>query len=116
MFRFENLTVWQKAVDITMNIFTVADELESSHMYRFAEQLRSSALSISNNIAEGSGSASRKEFRQFLNIAHRSLFETVNMLMICRRQGYGVHETLDEYIAELEEVSRMIVGFSKSLR
>ncbi|WP_205940794.1 four helix bundle protein [Pedobacter paludis] len=39
---------------------------------QIAEQLNGAALSISNNIAEGSGSVSNKEFTHYLNIAHRS--------------------------------------------
>ena len=56
MFRFENLKVWQRSVDVALPLFDVADDLERRKRYRFAEQLRGAALSISNNFAEGSGS------------------------------------------------------------
>ena len=64
-FRFQNLDIWKKAVEIGMELFDIADELDRRHLYRFAEQLRAAGLSMSNNIAEGSGSYSKKEFNQF---------------------------------------------------
>lgn len=68
-FRFQNLDIWKKAVEIGMELFDIADELDKRHLFRFAEQLRAAGLSMSNNIAEGSGSYSKKEFNQFLNVA-----------------------------------------------
>jgi four helix bundle protein len=44
-------------------------------------------MSMSNNIAEGSGSSSVKEFSQFLNIARRSTFENANILILLERRG-----------------------------
>ena len=86
LFRFEDLEVWQRAADAAVSLGTIADQLEQGRRFRFAEQLRSASLSISNNIAEGSGSSSKKEFRQFLNFARRSAFECANMLLIFERQ------------------------------
>jgi four helix bundle protein len=50
-FRFEDLEIWQLAIEIAELLFDVADELETKKLYRFAEQLRGAALSASNNIA-----------------------------------------------------------------
>lgn len=88
MFRFEGLEVWKRSIKITDEIFDIADSIEDRHKYRFAEQLRAASLSISNNIAEGSGSNSKKEFKQYLNHSHRSIFETVNMIIIATRRKY----------------------------
>jgi four helix bundle protein len=85
LFRFERLKVWQRAADVTVPLGRVADGLAERHLYRYAEQLRAAALSISNNIAEGSGSNSNNDFRSFLNIAHRSAFECANMLLVFQR-------------------------------
>jgi four helix bundle protein len=71
LFRFEDLDVWQRAADLALELSNVADSLELLRRYRFAEQLRAAAISISNNIAEGSGSSSAKDFRNFLNFARR---------------------------------------------
>ena len=62
-FRFMDLGIWQDAIEVGGTLFDLADNLEAKKMYRFAEQLRGSGLSMSNNIAEGSGSNSKKASR-----------------------------------------------------
>jgi four helix bundle protein len=115
LFRFEDLAVWQRSADLAIGLCTVADELEMQRRYRFAEQLRSAALSISNNIAEGSGSNSKKEFRNFLNFARRSAFECANMLLIFKRQRMAGESEVHALLDELNQVCRMITGLSRSL-
>jgi four helix bundle protein len=63
-------------------LFDLADKLEEKRLYRFAAQVRGSGLSMCNNIAEGSGSNSRREFSNFLNIARRSTFKNANMVLV----------------------------------
>ena len=115
MFRFEGLDVWKKACDVTEKLFDIADELEVRHRFRYAEQLRSAALSVTNNIAEGSGSSSKPEFRQFLNFSHRSTFECANMLLMAQRRKYVTDRQCEILKMQLEEVSKMVIGFSRSL-
>ncbi len=115
MFRFETLDVWKRSIETTDVLFDLADELEEKRKYRFAEQLRGAVLSVSNNIAEGSGSCSNNEFKQFLNYSHRSVFETANMVVICNRRKYIDDIERMKHLAELEQISKMIVGFSRSL-
>ncbi|MCZ7610586.1 MAG: four helix bundle protein [Ignavibacterium sp.] len=81
-FGFQELEIWKQAVEIADELFDIADELEEKHLFRFAEQLRGAGMSMSNNIAEGSGSEWKKEFKTFLNIARRSAFENANILII----------------------------------
>ena len=116
MFRFENLEIWKKSIDITERLFDVADDFESRKLYKFAEQLRGAALSISNNIAEGSGSNSKKEFIQFLNIAKRSCFENANMMILFTKKEYLQTKIKQVILSELDDLCRMISGFIKSLR
>lgn len=61
-FRFEDLEIWQLAKKLTVKFHKVADRLEKRKLYRYAKQIRAAGLSISNNIAEGSGFSSSKEF------------------------------------------------------
>ena len=114
-FRFEDLKIWQKAIIISDELFVIADQLEQNKQYRFAEQFRSAVLSISNNIAEGSGSYSKPDFNKFLNYSHRSLFEVVNMLIVFERKAYIKPEILEKKKEELDHLSRMISSFSKTL-
>ena len=64
-FRFQDLKIWQLAIEIADALFDIAYELEREKLFRFAEQLRGSAMSMSNNIAEGSGSSSKKNLKIF---------------------------------------------------
>jgi four helix bundle protein len=85
-FRFEQLDIWKESIEISDILFDYADKADEKRFYKFAEQLRAAGMSISNNIAEGSGSFSDKEFASFLNMARRSDFECVNILHIFERR------------------------------
>lgn len=115
MFRFEDLQIWQQAADLAVVLDELSEELELKRKYRFAEQLRSAALSISNNIAEGSGSNSSADFRKFLYIARKSLFECVSMLLVFQRRQL-IKTDVTAIISDLDTLSRMIVSFSEKLR
>lgn len=115
-FRFQNLEIWKRSITVVHILLDIADSLEEKCLYRFAEQLRGAALSIPNNIAEGSGSESDREFNQFLGFARRSIFEVVNMLFIFADRGLVAREQQVALIRELEELSRMITGFRRSLK
>ena len=85
-FRFEKLEIWRDSVDVSDTLFEISDKADEKRFYKFAEQLRAATMSISNNIAEGSGSFSDKEFASFLNISRRSVFECANILYIFERR------------------------------
>lgn len=115
-FRFQSMDIWMKAVELGDRLLDVADELEQRRYFRFAEQLRAAALSVSNNIAEGSGSPSDADFANFLKFAKRSVFENANMLLIFQRRGLISTELSEVLLEELEIESRMIESFRKRLR
>jgi len=88
-FAFEDLEVWQEAIDFADRCLNMVENLESDHKhYRLIEQLESACTSVSLNIAEGKGRFSRKEFVHFLYIARGSLFETVTLLELFRRRSW----------------------------
>ncbi len=115
-FRFQDLKIWQLAIEIADALFDIADELEKKKLFRFAEQLRGSGMSMSNNIAEGSGSHSKKEFRNFLNIARRSTFENANILILLGRRNLIRSNQMDENLHNLDKLCRQITNFIKSLK
>jgi four helix bundle protein len=114
-FRFESLHIWQEAVAVGDDLFNLADTLEKRKSFRFAEQLRGATLSISNNIAEGSGDDSDKEFRRFLKYARRSAFECANIVIICQRRGYLNTEEKESCYERLDILCRKIQNFRKTL-
>lgn len=114
-FRFQDLEIWQMAIEIADELFDIADELERRHHYRFAEQLRDSGMSMSNNIAEGSGSSFDKEFSRYLDIAKKSTFENANILIILHRREFISIERRDELLDKLDHLCRKIVNFKKTL-
>ena len=115
-FRFQDLEIWQKSIVIGNRLLDIADGLEADKKFRFSEQLRGAALSISNNIAEGSGSDSDKEFARFLNFAKRSCFEDANMLIVFERRGLISTTDKEELFELLDEESRKIENFKRRLR
>ena len=104
------------AINIADELFDIADELEKKKLYRFADQLRGAGMSMSNNIAEGSGSSSKKEFSQFLNIAKRSTFENANILILLEKRGLITDEVLESLLDKLDHLCRKITNFQKTLR
>src|SRR6266513_3341196 len=113
--RFEDLEIWKKALDLAVKFHLIAERLDKRRLYRYAEQLRAAGLSISNNIEEESGSVHKQEFIQFLNITRRSLFEDASMLLVFERLGLLERAEVDELLWDCDEESRKITNFSRSL-
>jgi four helix bundle protein len=113
-FRFQDLDIWKLALEIADELFDIADELEKKHLFRFAEQLRSAGMSMSNNIAEGSGSEWKKEFKNFLNITRRSAFENANILIILNGRKLIADDVVEKLLDKLDKECRMITNFKKT--
>ena len=114
-FRFMNLDIWKDAIALNDEFFDLADQIEATKSFRFAEQIRGASLSISNNIAEGSGSFSDKDFANFLNIARRSTFETANLSCVAYNRKYISQDDFTAKINKLDSLSRRITNFRKKL-
>jgi four helix bundle protein len=114
-FRFEELDIWKEGIILSDKLLDIADLSDDKKFWKFAEQLRAACMSITNNIAEGSGSFSDKDFAHFLNISRRSLFECANILHIFERRKIITMETRLEVFPELTTLSRKITNFRKSL-
>lgn len=115
-FRFEQLDIWKESIDISDVLFDYADKADMKKFFKFGEQLRSAGMSISNNIAEGSGSFSDKDFASFLNIARRSVFECANILHIYERRKIIIVDERNKAKSKLLILSKKITNFRKSLK
>ncbi len=114
-FRFEDLEVWRLARAFAVEYHRRADQLDERKYFRYAEQLRAAGLLPSNNIAEGSGSLHNTEFRHFLNIARRSVFECASMTLVFESMTLVTDEEAGPLLAGCDELSRKITNFSRSL-
>ena len=87
VFSFERLDVYRKALKFTDTIFDICNKFPNNIQYSLGDQLRRAALSIVNNIAEGSDKSSLKEKRKFYEYALDSARECIPMLTIVALHG-----------------------------
>ena len=87
-FPYENLDVWQLAMDLSEKVYKVTDGFPSSEKFGITSQLQRASVSIALNIAEGKGRQHDKEYKQFLYTARGSLYETNTLILLAKRLGY----------------------------
>lgn len=116
-FSFENLDVWQEAVDFADRCLGVVEKIGSHrNHYRLIEQTESACTSVALNIAEGKGRYSKKEFVQFLYITRGSLFETVTLLIIFKRRNWISEEEFQELKKRSVRLGKRISSLINSIK
>lgn len=115
MFKFQTLNVWKKAIDYTDLMLIIADSLPQKYQFSFGEQLRRAALSVSNNIAEGSGRKTKKDSSVFYNYAKGSVYETINILTVINKRNLLDKEKKEKRIIydQAEEICKMLTGLMR---
>jgi len=111
---YQELTVWQKAVDLCVLIYKISDTFPKSELYGLTNQIRRSSVSIASNIAEGS-MRGHKEFVQFLKISYGSGGELETQLIISLKTNLLNKEKFDQIYSLLEEVMKMLNKLISSL-
>ena len=112
---YRELVVWQKAVALVIDVYSITKGFPRDEIYGLTSQLRRSAVSIPSNIAEGQGRATKGEFVQFLGHARGSLFELETQIVIAKALGYIAPETEERLTAQVTEVARILNGLLTSL-
>ena len=115
MHNFEKLKIWQKAMDIAVEVYEISSLLPLDEKFNLIHQIRKCAVSIPSNIAEGAGRNYNKEFIHFLGIANGSTFELITQLILAKRLNLIDQEKVQPIIEKLIEVSNMNFAFQKSL-
>ncbi|MDP9263604.1 MAG: four helix bundle protein [Acidobacteriota bacterium] len=85
---YKQLVVWQKAIELVLEVYRATQDFPKEEMYGLTSQLRRAAVSVPSNIAEGQGRSSTGEFKQFLGHAKGSLFELQTQAVIAQKLGY----------------------------
>jgi four helix bundle protein len=114
--RFEDIQAWQKARELNKEIYSTTGTHSFSKDFSLRDQVRRASVSIMANIAEGFGRRSKKEFANFLNLAHGSVAEVQCHLYVALDLDYIIKEDFETLYGKAEEVSRMIQGFMQYLR
>jgi four helix bundle protein len=112
---FHDLTVWQRAIDLTVCIYTLTQRFPRQETYGLVSQLRRASVSVASNIAEGRGRLNRAEFRQFLGVALGSTFEVQTQLVVAGRLAMAPEKVIGEAAALANQVSKMLTAFIQKL-
>lgn len=115
MHMYKNLLVWQKAVNMATAIYKITESYPSEERYGLISQIHRSAVSISSNIAEGSGRGSDAEFRYFLNIAYGSIYELETQLIISNNLNYLDKNNFGALSDQIEEIQKMLYSLIQNL-
>jgi four helix bundle protein len=115
-FKFENLLVWQKAVDLSDTVSQIAKGFPKDERYILTSQIKRAADSVSLNIAEGSTGQTNPEFRRFLSIALRSNIEVVACIYLAKRRGFLNDISFQKIYKLCEEILLMINALRNKLK
>ncbi len=114
--RFEDLECWKEARILVKQVFTVLRDNKMDNDFDTKSQLRRATLSIMNNIAEGFGRYSNKQFLLFLNYSEGSATETKSMLYVLEDMEYVEKEKIKKMHNQVDKTRKLTLGLLKYLR
>ena len=105
---YKDLIVWQKAMDLTVEVYRLVKFLPREETYALSDQMRRAVVSIPANIAEGQGRNSTKEFINFLAMSRGSQTELETQLQICIRLNYISEAQAGVALGLCQEINKML--------
>ncbi len=114
IYTFEKLVVWQKSISLSVMIYKQTRGYPKDELFGLVSQMRRCSVSISSNIAEGSGRKSPKDKARFTEIAYGSALELINQLFISKELEYLSNEDYFKSRNELEQITLMLDALHKS--
>ena len=115
-FKFENLIIWQKAMEYGESIFELSRGFPKDEIYNLSSQIRRAGDSIALNISEGSIGQSNPEFKRFMGMAIRSLAEVVTCLHKVLRRKYISDNEFHEHYEYAYNLMNMMVAFKGKIK
>jgi four helix bundle protein len=113
---FKDLIVWQKGMDLTVAIYTLAANFPQEEKYNLTSQMKRAAVSIPSNIAEGSRRSTKKDFRNFIINAYGSGAELESQSELAKRLGLVTKEQCEKTDSLLNEVMKMLNSLQNKLK
>lgn len=105
---YKELVVWQKAMDLVINIYAITEKFPKSEIYSLTSQMRRCAVSIPSNIAEGRRRQTKADYRHFLIIAYGSGAELETQIEIAKRLKFIIDEESTIIDCLLLEIMKML--------
>src|SRR5258708_33381409 len=105
-FRFEKLTVWQEARALNRTAYLLTKRFPKEEVFAVISQIRRTSVSVSSNIAEGSGRNSDRDFAHFLEQAYGSLMEVASLFYLAIDEGYICEEIASTLFDDVERLAR----------
>ena len=112
---YRDLTVWQKGMDLAVEVYRIIKLLPREEQYVLSDQMRRASVSIPSNIAEGWGRDYTKDFIRFLNIARGSEYELETQLLLCTRIGLVSENDIENAMNMCDEIGKMLNAMIKKL-
>ena len=113
---FEDLTVWQEAHRLTLEVYHLTVKFPGAEKYGIVSQLRRSSSSVPANIAEGFGRGTTKELLRCLQISRGELEETRYFILLSRDLGYVTPQDCKSIGEHCNRVGRLINALGSSLK
>lgn len=113
---FEELKVWQKARQLTLEVYTASNAPPFTRDFALRDQIRKASVSAMSNIAEGFERGGVAEFQRFLVIAKASVGEVRAQVYVASDLGYLSAPQTHSLLNRTREVSRLIGGLLRYLR
>ena len=104
----KDLIVWQKAMDLVVLVYKLAESFPKEETYRLTSQMTRSVVSVPANIAEGNARGSRKDYARFLAISKGSLMETETYVFLAMRLEYLSEAETAASLKLITEISKML--------
>jgi four helix bundle protein len=114
-FNFEQLLVWQKAIDLTGIVHELTLKFPRDELFILTSQIKRASDSIALNIAEGSTGQTNPEFKKFLSYSIRSAIEVVSCLHIAKRRNLITEQDFQIIYKKIEEILKMLQALKKSI-
>jgi len=112
---FKKLIVWQKSMDLFVDVHRMAKKLPVEEKFEIASQLRRAAFSIPANIAEGSAKSTNAHYKQFLEHSLGSAYETETALIAIIKLYEYLKEEIDKLLERITEIQKMLTAFINKL-
>ncbi|MBE9585478.1 four helix bundle protein [Mucilaginibacter sp. JRF] len=114
-FKFESLQVWQRALDLTVEIDSLTKLFPKEELFILTSQIKRAADSVVLNIAEGCTGQTNAVFKNFLSYALRSAIEVVSCLFIAKKRDLISNDHFDRLYNEYQSLCKMITSLRKTL-